>query len=253
MGLLQLAGVVSGGGQALQRGLEHTQQYMSQSMLLKEREDMERERMRLTFGHDEGMLQKRALLDERAADLAHSRQLDRDEQRQDFEAGENRKSRQVDREKADQQVKAQQERDERQQQNAVTNKVLDASYEQQKDATKQKVDRAKEDRERADKRAELQTQTGARLVEQMLQNQRPYAGWSAGPSGKLDPNVNATLKVYDQELKDLGDELNNVMTKPERATAIQRRMEAIRNEQFKLLGRSRGDSQGQRPPIRFPE
>lgn len=59
MGAVQLAGIVSGGGKALQRGLENTQQYMSQSLLQKEREENELRRIKFTYGLEEGLLQKK--------------------------------------------------------------------------------------------------------------------------------------------------------------------------------------------------
>ena len=251
MGLLQLAGVVSGGGNALQQGLQQTQQYMSQSTLLKERDDMERARLDITYGRELGLLQKRQDFDKESADLAHSRALDREDLRQDYESGESRKVREAQRQAAEMQAQREMEREDKRQQNVVTNKVLDASYDQQKDAIKSKADLAKEARDRAERRQSRQEDTGKDIVLKSMDAQRVKAGDTS--SGKLDPNVSATLKVYDQELKDLGDELGNVMTKPERAAAIQKRMDMIRNEQFKLLGRPRPDGQAARPPLRFPE
>lgn len=254
MGMLQLKGVVSGFGKGLQQGLQQTQQYMSQSLLLEERDKNERERLKLTFAHDEGMLQKRAAIEGTAADKLHSRTLERDEAKEDFELRKGRIERDAARTDEGTKYDRLKERDAKTQENAVTNKVLDASYYQQKDATKAKQDRAKEERGRADKRAEMEHITGRDIALKTMELQKPGAAGSAsGAAGKLDPNVNATLKVYDQELKDLGDELNNVMTKPDRAAAIQKRMEVIRNEQFKLLGRSRGEDKPARKPIIFPE
>lgn len=249
MGMLQLAGAVSGFGKGLQQGLQQTQQYMSQSLLLEERDRNERERMKLTFGHDEGMLQKRAKIEAGAAELAYSRQLDRDEQRQDFEVGENRKSRQADREKAEQQVKAQQERDERQQQNTVTNKVLDASYAQQSEATKAKQDRAKEERDRAAKREEQQANIGKEIVTETIRNQRPHAGGSV--SAKLDPTTNAQLTIYKDRIGRLEDEMNNVMTTKERRMEIQKEIAKLEEKQNALIGIQ--SSARERPQYRFPE
>lgn len=59
MGMLQLAGAVSGLGKGMQQGLQNTQNYMTQSMIQKEREEMELKRIKLTYGLEEGLLQKK--------------------------------------------------------------------------------------------------------------------------------------------------------------------------------------------------
>ena len=59
MGMLQFAGAVSGLGKGLQQGLQNTQAYMTASMIQREREDMERERLKLTYGLEHGILQKK--------------------------------------------------------------------------------------------------------------------------------------------------------------------------------------------------
>ncbi len=59
MGMLQLAGIVSGLGNGLQQGLETTQKYMTYSMLQKEREEMELKRLKLTYELEGGLLQKK--------------------------------------------------------------------------------------------------------------------------------------------------------------------------------------------------
>lgn len=249
MGMLQLKGVVSGFGKGLQQGLQQTQQYMSQSLLLEERDKNERDRMKLTFAHDEGMLQKRAAIEETAADKLHSRNLERDEAKEDFELRRDRIGRDAARTDEATKYERQKERDAKTQENTVTNKVLDASYDQQKDATKAKQDRAKEERDRQAKREELQTQSGTRLVEQMLQNQRPTGGGSA--SAKLDPTTNAQLTIYKDRIGRLEDEMNNVMTTKERRVEIQKEIAKLEEKQNALIGIP--TSARERPQYRFPE
>lgn len=255
MGMLTLAGAASGGGKALQRGLENTQQYMSNSLLLEERDKNERERMKLTFGHDEGMLQKRAAIDR---DLMVEREgiqqrnakemkgIDQSDALKRLEVGHG-----YDKETASNRATADKELEDVRQKNRINELVVQHGYTQQEAARKAAEERAEKARDRKADSEKVEKGIGRDIVVETLRNQRPHADGSA--SGKLDPNVNATLKVYDQELKDLGDELNNVMTKPDRAAAIQKRMEVIRNEQFKLLGRSRGEDKPARKPIIFPE
>lgn len=249
MGMLTLAGVVSGGGKALQQSLQQTQQYMSQSMLLKEREDMERERLKLTFAHDRGMLQERAKIEGDAADKRYSRDLDLEDQRQDFELRRDRIGRDAARTDETTKYDRQKERDTKEQENAVTNKVLDASYEQQKDATKTKQELSKEERERKFQREKMQTEGGFRLTEQMLQNQRPLASGAA--SAKLDPNTNAQLKVYADRIGRLEDEMNNVMTKDSRRDEIRKEIAKLEGKQNELLGMA--STKQERAPIRWPE
>jgi hypothetical protein len=100
MGMLQLAGMVSGAGKGLGRGLEKMQDTMSTAALLGIRDEMDRNRMRETWGHEEGMLQKRQDFDVKQADRAHSRQLDIEDQRQDFQAGQKRIERDTGRQSA---------------------------------------------------------------------------------------------------------------------------------------------------------
>lgn len=249
MGMLQLAGIVSGGGKALQQGLQQTQQYMNYSMLQKERDEMERARMDITYGRELGVLQMKHRWDTEAADTAHSRALDREDQRQDFEAGESRKTREAGRQTAEMNAQREMEREEKRQQNTVTNKVLDASYEQQRDATKTKAELAKEARERAEKRQARQEDTGKDIVLESLRNQRPHAG--TGAAAKLDPNTNAQLKVYADRIGRLEDEMNNVMTKDSRRDEIRKEIATLESKQNELLGMA--STKQERAPIRWPE
>ena len=260
MGMLQLAGAVSGFGKGLQQGLQQTQQYMSQSLLLEERDKNERDRMKLTFAHDEGMLQKRAAVEETAADKLHSRTLDRDERREDFEMRKGRIERDAARTDEATKYERQKERDAKTQENTVTNKVLDASYDQQKEATKSKQDRAKEERDRQAKREELQVNSGTRLVEQMLQNQRPTGGGSYG--ARLDPAIASRTKDLDLEIDALLDERKSIrgdiVMKDEKKKAaldeIDRKIMEVRNKKNKLIGQPEElGATSTRQPIRWPE
>lgn len=242
MGLLQLAGVVSGGGKALQQGLQQTQQYMSQSMLLKEREDMELRRLDITYGKEAGLLQMRNKMELERDERQHSRALDLAEQREDFELRRGRIDRNAAREDATTQAERQRERD-------VTNKVLEASFQQQRDADQAKRDRAKDALDRQAKREEQQANIGKEIVTETIRNQRPNAG-STG-TAKLDPNTSAQLKVFTDRIGRLEDEMNNVMTTKERRAEIQKEIATLEGRQNALLGIQ--SNQRERPQYRFPE
>lgn len=245
MGMLQLKGVVSGFGKGLQQGLQQTQQYMSQSLLLEERDKNERDRMKLTFAHDEGMLQKRAAVEETAADKLHSRTLDRDERREDFEMRKGRIERDAARTDEATKYERQKERDAKTQENTVTNKVLDASYEQQKDATKAKQDRAKEERTRQAEREKQQGDIAKEIVTETIRNQRPHAGGSSS-----NAEVTAQLKIVTDEIRGLEHQILNTFDDKEKAR-LQKQLDAKLAERRALGGMP--SSQPSRPQYRFPE
>lgn len=250
MGMLTLAAAVSGGGNALQQGLQQTQQYMKYSMLQKERDEMERARMDITYGRELGILQKRQDFDREAADLAHSRALDREDQRQAFEAGENRKTRDARRQEVEAQSQRELDKEERTQQRTVTNKVLDTSFEQQKDAREERQARGKEERDRKERRMQHQEDLGKEIVTETIRNQRP-TGSGGAASSKLDANTNAQLKVYADRIGRLEDEMNNVMTTKERRVDIQKEIAELEGKQNELLGMA--STKQERAPIRWPE
>lgn len=245
MGMLQLAGAVSGFGKGLQQGLQQTQQYMSQSLLLEERDKMEQRRMDITYGRELGMLKMKHGWDTEAADLAHSRVLDKEDQRQDFEAGENRKTRAAQRENAELQAQRELEREDKRQQNTVTNKVLDASYEQQKEATKSKQDLAKEARDRADRRAERKENIGKDIVIETLRNQRPHGG-----SASTNPELNNQFKVLTDEIKGLEHMIANEFNEGKKKK-LQDELERKIAERRTLANLP--STQKERKPIIFPE
>jgi hypothetical protein len=253
MGMLQLAGIVSGGGKALQQGLQETQRYMTYSMLQKERYDLERERQRLTFSHDEGMLSKRAKIEADAADTAHSRQVGRDEAREEFEMRKGRIERDAARTDAATQFERQEKRDAQAQQNVVTNKVLEAGYKQQEEATKAKQDRAKEERARTDERAKMEHQTAREIVTETIRNQRPHAGGGTGDaSGKWDDQTKARYKSLVAEIADLKESLYGLVKAPEKEQpALKKRLDALQQEHDALVGRQ--STPTERKPIRWPE
>lgn len=254
MGMLTLAGAVSGGGKALQQGLAQTQQYMSQSMLLKEREDMERARMDITYGRALGILQKRQDFDREAADLAHSRALDREDQRQAFEAGENRKTRDARRQEVEAQSQRELDKEERTQQRTVTNKVLDTSFEQQKDAREERQARGKEERDRKERRMQHQEDLGREIVTETIRNQRPHTGGSASGdgSGKWDDQTKARYKSLVAEISDIKESLYGLVKAPEKDhPALKKRLADLQREHDGLIGRQ--STQSDRPQYRFPD
>lgn len=250
MGMLQLAGAVSGFGKGLQQGLQQTQQYMSQSMLLKERDEMEQRRNEITYGRELGLLQMKRGFDKEDADLAHSRSLDKEEQRQDFEMRKGRIERQAGREASDTEHARNLERDQKRGEQDISKMVIGQGYKQQEDATNSKREISKEERDRKFQREKMQTEGSFRLVDQMLQNQRPMGG-SGSVSGKLDGNTNAQLNVYADRIGRLEDEMNNVMTTKERRLEIQKEIAKLEGKQNELLGMQ--SPTRERQPYRFPE
>jgi len=260
MGMLQLAGAVSGFGKGLQQGLQNTQQYMSSSMLLKEREDMERERLKLTFAHDRGLLQERAKIESDAADKRYSRDLDLADQRQDFELMKDRIGREAGRQAAETEHARTLERDQKRGEQEMGKLIAEKGYQQQDKALTAKQEREKEERERKFQREKMQTEGGFRLQEQMLQNQRPYG--NGGTGARLDPGVASRAKDLDLELDSLFDQKTSVMSdvimkddkKTEMLAAIERKIVEVRNKKNKLLGQPEEDgSMKTRPQYRFPE
>lgn len=271
MGMLQLAGVVSGFGKGLQRGLENTQQYMTYSMLQQERDANERERLRLTFAHDEGLLAKRNELDMARDDRAHSRQLDLEDQRQDFQARQDRLNREATRQRDETAAQQQKDMEDIRRQNRISELVVEKGFSQQEAAqrvqaeeaaakrkeqeqiAKEKRDEAatirKEGRANKQQAAEFQQNTGHDIVLETLRGQRP-SGSSAG-SDKLDGTTNARLRILSDRIKDLNDELSNVMTTPERQQQIRREVASLQDQQNQLVGMQ--SSTPARPPIRFPQ
>lgn len=246
MGMLQLAGVVSGGGKALQQGLQQTQQYMSQSMLLKEREEMERARMDITYGREVGLMRERQKFDLERDDRQHSRTMELAKQREEFEMRKGDVERKASREDATTQFERQKERD-------VTSKVLDASYDQQKEATRSKEDRAKEARDRQAKREEQQANIGKEIVTETIRNQRPHAGGTSGEaSGKWDDQTKARYKSLVAEIADIKESLYGLVKAPEKEhPALKKRLDALQREHDELVGRQSTPSA--RQPIRWPE
>lgn len=238
MGMLQLAGIVSGGGKAVQQGLQETQRYMTYSMLQKERDDMERARMDITYGREVGLLQMRNKLELERDDRQASRQLERDEQREDFEMRKGRIERNAAREDATTQAERQRERD-------VTNKVLEASFQQQRDADQAKRDRAKDALDRQAKREEQQANIGKEIVTETIRNQRPHAG---GASSNAE--LTAQLKIVTDEIRGLEHQILNTFDVKEKAR-LQKQLDAKLEERRALGGMS--SSQPARPQYRFPE
>lgn len=243
MGLLQLAGVVSGGGKALQQGLQETQRYMTYSMLQKERDEMEQARQRLTFAHDEGMLSKRAKIEADAADLAHSRQVGRDEAREDFEMRKGRIERDAARTDATTQYERQRQRD-------TEGKILDASFRQQEAATQATRDRQREERARSDKRSELEHVTGRDIVLKGMEMSKPSHAGDA--SGKWDDQTKARYKSLVAEIADIKESLYGLVKAPEKEhPALKKRLDALQKEHDALVGRQSTPSE--RKPIQWPE
>lgn len=253
MGMLQLKGVVSGFGKGLQQGLQQTQQYMSQSLLLEERDKNERERQRLTFAHDEGMLQKR-LEGERETnrlnadtqnkyqterdDRMHSQAIDRLEMQQDESARQSRIQREFERTRDAEKAKADLEKE-----------LRGRGYKAEDAKAEAAVKLAEWRRERIGKKEDQQFEAGLKLTEKTMDLQKPHGG-SSGAS-KLDPTTNAQLTIYKDRIGRLEDEMNNVMTTKARRVEIQKEIADLEKQQNTLVGIQ--SSKPDRPGIRWPE
>lgn len=248
MGMLQLTGMVSGFGKGVGRGLENMQNTMSSMQLLGIRDEMERARMKETWGHDEGMLQKRQDFDVKQADVAHSRHLDLRDQDQDFQANQARIGREEGRQKEGREADREKEKEATRYQNDINKLVVEKGFSQQEAAKKVADDRAKEERDRKDKKQARQEDTGKEIV---LETIRGQSRTHAGASPKLDPTTGAQLKVYTDRIGRLEDEMNNVMTKAPRRAEIQKEIATLEGKQNALLGMP--STQRERPGYKFPD
>lgn len=252
--MLQLAGAVSGFGQGLQQGLQQTQQYMSQAMLLDERDKNERERMQLTFGHDEGMLQKR-LAGERAnnreqADLTNQYALNRQDQQNDFTASQARIERDFRR-----------TQDAAAAQAALEKEIRDRGYKKEDAKTQaaEKIAEWKRDLVASDRK--FQQEAGKDITLKTMDLQNPSRAGSAA-SDKLDPAIASRTKDLDLELNSLFDQKNGIMSNvvmrdDQKKTAmdnIDKKIAEVRNRKNQLLGQPQEPGPtSTRPPIRFPQ
>lgn len=262
MGMLQLAGIVSGGGKAMQQSAANLQTTMSQRMLMEEREKMEQARMRLTFAHDEGMLQKRQAFDVQQADAAHSRNLDLRDQEHDFQAGQNRISRDADRRKMEKEAELRKDLESTRYQNEINKLVVEQGYSQQAAAQKvkeemekekrlEKRDRDKEERDRREKERERQHLTGERITLKSMELQGAEARGRSGATKEDHHDQDAKVKAIENALKLRMDELNSISLTEKREAQIRREIQDLEQERNALLGIKGGYRE--RPPIRMPQ
>lgn len=205
MGMLQLAGAVSGFGKGLQQGLQQTQQYMSQSMLLKERDEMEQRRNEITYGRELGMLQKKADID---ANLMREREgiqqtnakelkgIDQTNDLKKLEVGQsytidNNKQKQVD--KIAEELRAQ------------GYKKGEADYlaklELQKLDVQEKIDIRKGKRQQAADDRKFQQEAGLKITEKTMDLQKPHGGAGvAGGEGKWDDTTKHRERVIAERI-----------------------------------------------------
>ncbi len=262
MGMLQLAGAVSGFGQGIQKGLENTQQYMTYSMLQKEREEMEQKRMQLTFGNDLGLLREkfghenaqlatreagedrrlatreegetsRANMHETGANLRNTNSLQSSERIADIhETGANLRN--TNSLQSSERIADTHETGE----NTRTTQRINASKDEGAAERKNRAElqgnelqfRSTEgDKNRAADLARQRERIGAEIVQhtQTLQ--------SARQNQKLDPGVDRQIDVLMEDLKIQGKRLEAFPTKEE-ADKIQTRIDGIKNEIRSLTG-----------------
>lgn len=265
MGMLALAGAVSGGGKALQQAASQTQSMMSQMQLLGIRDEMERARMKETFAHDEGMLSKRLagesdLMREReglqhtntmARDTAqHQNTMERVETEQDFTAGQNRIAREEARQAEGRAEAREIDKEERAKLREVAKEVRAEGYKQ--DAEQREIDQRMKEwrRDRQAKKEDQQHDLAKEIVTETIRNQRPGSAGGAS-STKLDGETNARLNVLSKEIDSEEKKLDNLALREEDRKKIQRRIDQLQAERRSLIGMS--STQPQRPPIRFPQ
>jgi len=258
MGMLALAGAVSGGGKALQQAASQTQSMLSQMQLLEIRDQMERARMKETWGHEEGMLSKRHALDLERDDRAHSRALDLEDQRQDFQTQRDRMGRTWDRERDATTFDRQKEVEEIKRQNRISELIVEKGFSQQEAARKVQEEEAAEKRkeqakireesrsERRDQR-KFQAETGRDIVLESMRGQRPGSGTG---TAKLDGETNARLKVLTDEIASEEKKLDNLALREDDRKKIQRRIDQLQAERRSLIGMA--SPRNERPAYRLP-
>lgn len=235
MGMLQLAGVVSGFGKGLGQGLQTMQATMSQEMLNDERHKAELLRLRETFGHDRGLLKERQIFDEKQAttthtralerdDLAHSRALDTEDQRQDYEAGQKRITRDADRQ-------LEGLRNQHARELEALKEDLARQAEKRKDAESQ----AKEGRDRKEKEKERQHMTGERIVVKSMELQEAKERGRAGATKDGHYDEKAIADVLASRIKGLRSDLAAFPTEA-REKEIRAEIAYWEQEQNKLVG-----------------
>lgn len=258
MGMLQLAGAVSGFGKGMGQGLQTMQNTMSQAMLMEERNKFDLARLRETFGHERGLLQERMAGDIARDDKRYERDIELEENRQDFQARQDRIQREEARQKESRDEGRTKAAEERQLQARIQELVVKEGL--SRDAAAQKARDEMASEERADKRhlrdkrmdaaekaKERQENTGKDIVIETLRGQRP----SHTGDSKLDGTTSARLRIFSDRIKGLEDELGNVMTTDKRRAEIRREIARLQSQQNELVGiQSQATS---RPPIRFPQ
>ncbi len=229
MGMLQLAGAVSGFGQGLQQGLQNTQAYMSQSMMQKERDEMELNRLRLTFGHDRGLLGEkfahedaqlatreagetnRTNIREAGANSRYDSTITSNELIADkHETGENSRT--------TQRINAAKDEGDAERTNRKELQTNDLRFRQEEGV-----------RSRTAEMAKLQTTMGFEILKQT----QTLA--AAKTAQKLDPGVDRYIDTLMEELKGLNKRLENYPS-PDEATKIQKRIDEIGPEIRSLTG-----------------
>lgn len=246
MGMLQLAGIVSGGGKALQRGLENTQQYMTYSMLQEERNQMELKRMDITYGRERGLLHERATLErnlmtDRANlenkfaterdDRTHTQAMGRLEKEYDLRGKGEKDKQTFETTQAELKRKQDLEDAERKRKESLEDSSRKTREEIEKETREDKRNIAKEGRDDKRKEKQFQAEVGKEITLETLRGQRPTAAGS-----KLDPQTNAQLNVLKGRIERLTDEFNNVMTTDERRAQIQKEIATLEGQQNSLTG-----------------
>lgn len=253
MGALQMAGLVSGFGKGVQRGLEQTQNYMINSELLRERDEYDRKRMEITYGRELGAINLKAGLDRETM-----------REREGLQQLNTKELRGIDQADALKRLEVGHgydvQKDQQRQQDKIAEELRQQGYkkeevehlaklEMQKLKLQEEIDVRKGKRKAKEDEGAFQREAGKDIVlESMRQKGRSHT-----EDSKLRPDVDADLKIYKQELDSLADEMNNVMTKPERVQAIRREMAGIRDKMRQLIGHQSAPSTRDRPQYTFPQ
>lgn len=260
MGMLQLAGAVSGFGKGMGQGLQTMQATMSQQMLMEERNKFDLARLRETFGHERGLMQERLAGDIARDDKRYARDLDLEESRQDFQARQERIQREEARQKEGRDADRTLAAEDRKLQNRIQELVVTEGLSRDAAAQQARLEVEKERRaeqaeirkeSRAEKRGEkaFQRETGRDIVIERIKGENRAAG---GGTTKADyHDQDSKVKAIESTLKLRLAELDSINLSEKREAEIRREIRDLEKERNELLGIKGGYRE--RPPIRMPQ
>ena len=204
------------------------------------------------------MLQKRQDFEVKQADRTHSRQLDIEDQRQDFQAGQARIGREEGRQKEGRDAEKQKELEAIKQKNRIDELMAQHGLSEKDAALKYKQERAKEERDHKYKVEEQNFKYGADVQLEKLRGQnREHSG-----AAHLDPAIASRTKDLDGELASLfrqkEDIQKDVVMKDDERTRMMAKIDekivAARNRKNQMLALPPEAAEARnRPGYKFPD